>query len=230
MFINKYILIKNNKRINTCCYALKNITDRDDFKGLNVGLSLNILTKANTDLYYHHNIYNPKLFLLELLIGFYTYGLDRYNDNNIDDYRKHIYDISLIIIVSLISSSEELVNVLPMSLLLYSTKHYKNFKHFLGIYKPIYIGVMWSLAICVLPCILNDDDYSILLNPEVYMPFIVLMTSTSNLKDIKDIEEDTKNNIKTFPVVFGINNTKYISIIGIISSIFIYFYNIWLMN
>lgn len=48
--------------------------------GMFVGIPLNILTYIYTSHHYHENILNPKLIVLQTLIGLYTYGNDKYND------------------------------------------------------------------------------------------------------------------------------------------------------
>ena len=55
----------------------ENIVQKE-FRAMNVGLSLNFLTKMATDIRYGKNIVDPELFLLEFLLGYHTYGLDRY--------------------------------------------------------------------------------------------------------------------------------------------------------
>ena len=99
----------------------ENIVQKE-FRAMNVGLSLNFLTKMATDIRYGKNIVDPELFLLEFLLGYHTYGLDRYKDDGTIDNRQYLYDIAFIIIISIIASKRNLLNALPFEFLIYSTK------------------------------------------------------------------------------------------------------------
>lgn len=225
LFFTNVFPLKNINSPLTICNHKNQLINNDDIKALNVGLSLDLLSKINNDIVNGYNIIEPKIYALEMLFGYYTYGLDRYNDKELNDYKKYFYDFTLIFIVSLLCSNEDFLNVFPISSCLYLTKHYKKMKPFLGIYKPIYIGMMWTLAVSILPNVIHDDNYKILLHPIKYFPNFLLMVSTSNLKDIKDIKDDKKNNINTFPVIYGKRNTELISYLFIIISLLMYYYN-----
>ncbi len=191
---------------------------KKEFKALNVGISLDILTKMATDIRYGHNIVDPHILILELLLGYHTYGMDRYNDEGILDNRTYIYDVVFMIIISMISSKASPQIALPFDCLFYITRYYKHMKPHLGIFKSIYISVMWCIAIIILPSVLHDNNFDILHEPLDYVPYILLMLSTSNRMDEKDIEDDKKNNITTIPVKYGTEISKKISNICMIIS------------
>ena len=46
--------------------------------------------------------------------------------------------------------------------------------------------------------------------------------AVTNLADVKDLEEDTINNVKTIPVVFGIERTKMLIFISLVFSSLIF--------
>ena len=48
--------------------------------GLDIGIPLNIIDNVFTNLHYGYDITTPKVILLQFLIGYYTYGKDRYKD------------------------------------------------------------------------------------------------------------------------------------------------------
>jgi hypothetical protein len=48
--------------------------------GLDIGIPLNIIDNVFTNLHYGEDITTPKVILLQFLIGYYTYGKDRYKD------------------------------------------------------------------------------------------------------------------------------------------------------
>ena len=81
--------------------------------------------------------------------------------------------------------------------------------------KPIYVSLMWTLTTTILPCVLHDHNYSILLNPEDYLPCTLNLFAMTNLADLKDIEEDKENCIKTIPVSYGKEFTNYIILISL---------------
>ena len=107
---------------------LKNI---NFVNGFDMGIPLNIIQSTFTTLHYGDNIITSKLFALQFLIGFYTYSQDRYRDavewdrNKFDTNKKDLfehllkfkieyrmtYDISLLIIIALISSETTYITV-----------------------------------------------------------------------------------------------------------------------
>lgn len=48
--------------------------------GVDIGIPLNIIDNIFTNLHYGYDITSPKVVLLQFLIGYYTYGKDRYKD------------------------------------------------------------------------------------------------------------------------------------------------------
>ena len=84
---------KNGLFSNTKHLSLSSITGRRNciarnvatmnipiLNGLDVGIPLNIIDNIFTNLHYGHDITTPKIILLQFLIGYYTYGKDRYKD------------------------------------------------------------------------------------------------------------------------------------------------------
>ena len=201
-------LIKKNSDI---CLMMNKEIVKKEMRALNVGISLDIITKMATDIRYGHNIVDLKILTLELLLGYHTYGVDRYRDDGTSDQRTYIYDIVFIIIITIISNKNNILNALPFEVLIYSTRFYKDLKPYLGIFKPIYVSTLWCISIIILPSVLNDGDFDILKQPLDYAPYMFLMISTSNKADEKDIDEDRKNNIQTIPVKYGLEVSKYIS-------------------
>ena len=59
-----------------------------------------------------------------------------------------------------------------------------------------------TLGSVILP-LMYDHNYTILNYPLDYLPSIFLLLASSSLLDIKDIDEDKKNNIETIAVMFG---------------------------
>ena len=49
--------------------------------GLDIGIPLNIFQNVYTQLHYGENIITGRDILLQFMIGYYVYGLDRYNDS-----------------------------------------------------------------------------------------------------------------------------------------------------
>ena len=74
---------------------------------------------------------------------------------------------------------------------------------------------MWTMSVCILPCVLHDHDYSILNYPIDYIPCALTLFASSNLADIKDVEEDTINKIDTLPVVLGSEKTQWFSFLAV---------------
>tara|TARA_X000000368_G_scaffold331199_1_gene268345 strand:+ start:6168 stop:6917 length:750 start_codon:yes stop_codon:yes gene_type:complete len=223
-------------------YMFANLTIYNPIIGSNIGIPLNILQYIFTTTYYDKNILTDKLILLQFAIGIFTYGSDRlfdaidYNSMvnksivySIDKINYYDYLISTINynIFLIISSYIYIFYILnhnqetyPLLYVLTSTLFYRDFKKNFGELKPLYIGIYWTFGCVILPCVLYDNNYDILLHPSIYIPSILLMFSTSNMLDIKDIDEDRKNGINTLAVKFGKFNSELISnscyIIGLV--------------
>ena len=206
--------------------------------GMDIGIPLNMITNIFTHLHYGYDITTTKIVLLQFLIGYYTYGKDRYKDaleyekkpiktpkedlyNSILQYR-HIYKISYCIAFYLINGflleSVNIWNMLPISILLFSTEYYKLLKQNMACLKPFYVSFMWTFATVILPCFLHDQNYEILLDGYGYLPCALNLFALTNLADIKDIEEDTQNSIQTLPVKIGETNTTALIYASLASS------------
>ncbi len=199
--------------------------------GSEIGIPLFFLEKTFTNLHYGIDINTKELFLFQSLLGFFTYGTDRLldtlyknseNDTKLNEYfRENSKILSFLLFLSYIKIINDLISVETTELLvlpLTSTLFYRQFKTNFGEFKAIYIACFWTLAAVIIPCIWHDNNYDILLDPLNYVPCFLSILGTSNLADIKDIEEDKENNIKTWPVLFGKNNSSKISFIIIFLS------------
>lgn len=182
-----------------------------EIRAMNVGLSLNLMTIIATDIRYGKNIMDLELFILEFLLGYHTYGVDRYRDDGTIDNRQYIYDIAFLIIIYIIAKKRDFLIAFPFEVLVYLTRYYKDMKPYLGIFKSAYISVLWCVSIIILPSVLHDNNFDILGEPLDYVPYIMLLIATSNNKDLDDVDEDKKNNINTIPVKYGIEVSKKIS-------------------
>ena len=222
------------------------MNDANLFTGLDIGIPLNIFSNIFTNLHYGYDITTGKTIIIQFLLGYYTYGRDRYSDaleyisdparynTTKQELYKFIYEnrdgynitlslsfLAIIyILLTSINTQEDVVYNLPFIPLFYINGKYKSFKPLLGEFKAIYIGVMWCLASLVLPCVLYEHNYDIFLSPHDYIPCILTLFATSNFADNKDIVEDSANNIDTIPVKYGIKRSNVISFIALsISSI-----------
>ena len=108
--------------------------------------------------------------------------------------------------------SDNLLLYSPFLITIETIPYYNEIKKNIGIYKAFYIATLWTASAILLPSIINDQDYSILLYPLDYLPCTLSLFAASNLADIKDIEEDKINQINTLPVVYGKINSKMISL------------------
>ena len=147
---------------------------------------------------------------------YYDYLLNNINANIFTIVSSYIY------IFNYLKYNEK---TYPLLIALTSTIYYRDFKKQFGYLKPIYIGLFWTMGTVLLPCIIHDNNYEILNHPTIYIPNFLLMFSSSNLLDIKDIEEDKKENIKTLAISLGENNSKLLSNYSSILAFFIFLYN-----
>lgn len=144
----------------------------------------------------------PELCLLDLAISHCVYGRDRFLDlrgeNDFDPATPwpaatttFAWVLSSILLTN--ADQELFVPILSVLVLLY-----KESKPSLGVFKPIFIGFLWSAAITFLP----NDAPPLDSLPE-FVEFAALYASASNIADIKDYKDDARNNITTIPVIFG---------------------------
>lgn len=197
--------------------------------GFSLGIPLNIITNIFTELHYGHDITTTKIVALQFLIGYYSYGKDRYKDaleyqqnpSQISESKEQLYTsilkypslyrfsycVSFYTIALLLYSENDFIHTIPILGLLYTTEYYKTLKEYIAILKPFYVSFMWTFATTIMPSVLYEHNYNILSDIGAYMPCFLLLFASTNAADIKDIEEDTYNNIYTLPVEFGEENT-----------------------
>ena len=197
--------------------------------GVDVGIPLNINQNIFTNLHYGFDITTTKIVALQFMLGFYTYGKDRLKDaleyeiapfsTSKEELYKYMlqhkttyqtaYHTTALLIISMLIYEVQLKSI-PMILVLSSSEYYKELKQRYPFAKPFYIAFMWTFSSVVLPCLLYDHDYTVLLDPLDYLPCALTLFATSNYADISDIEEDNAHGIFTIPVTYGIVKTTYI--------------------
>ena len=249
-FVNNLILRKNVVPLKTNIFMLNNLNSttiiNDKFYnpiiGSNLGIPLNLLQYIYINTYYQENLITPELIILQFAIGIFTYGSDRlidalqysnsstYNLDKINYYnyvKKYknfnifVIALSYIYIISITINNPE---TYPILFLLTSTLGYKNFKTNYGELKALYIGIFWTIGTVVLPSVLLSHNYDILKEPTIILPSILNLFASSNLLDIKDVEED-KEKKYTLPVLYGNNIAIAISHISIILAIILFYNN-----
>lgn len=215
--------------------------------GIDIGMPLNIIDNVFTNLHYGYDVTTLRVVILQFLIGYYTYGKDRYKDaiehyevfdgkNEIGEKKKNLYKtlydnstfykisycIAFYSIIILLLHDQYWYLNIPTISLLYTTEYYKQLKGQIVGFKPVFVASMWTFSAVLLPCILHDNDYSIFSDVNDYLPCFLVLFACTNLADIKDIDEDIENNINTIPVVLGKENTQIIILVSLFFSSFIF--------
>ena len=218
--------------------------------GIDIGMPLNIIDNVFTNLHYGYDVTTLKVVILQFLIGYYTYGKDRYKDaveyieqhqedgldENISEKKKDLYKTlynnssfyktsyctAFYCILFLLFYDDYWYLNIPTAGLLYSTEYYKQLKGQIVGFKPVFVASMWTFSAVLLPCILHDHDYSILSDVDDYLPCFLVLFACTNLADIKDIDEDIENDVNTIPVVFGKENTQMLVMVSLIFSSLIF--------
>jgi hypothetical protein len=170
--------------------------------GTEVGLSLALMQAAA-----HHDI-TPSLVLCDLAISHSIYGRDRLKDQLIDlkggeiEYNFFNYTTSIANLIAFVLLLKfECTECIPIVSFL--SNAYSRSKVRLGNTKPFLIGILWAYAIVFLP----PDEVP----NNLFLVYSSLYAATSNIADIKDIEEDKENGIITLPVKFGEKATYVVS-------------------
>lgn len=218
------------------------------FPGIEIGIPLNIFQYVFTRLFYNTNIINLRTFLFQFATAYFSYGFDRLIDSyelnenfnntliqtNNKKYNlyKFIQNNEFFIIHTIILAFFYDIDILlsnektyPFIAILLSTFFYKDFKLRYSLLKPVYIGILWTISSIIIPSVLYENNYNIISHPEIYLPCFLTLFASSNLIDIKDIEEDYNNSIFTIPIKFGIKNAILISYASIILSSYLIFNN-----
>ena len=211
--------------------------------GLDIGIPLNIFSNIYTNLHYGYDITTTNSILIQFLLGYYTYGKDRYSDAieyyenpyKIEEKKEELYNFlyenkkfyDLTLNLSFIwigylfvnqQTTSEIINNIPFIPILYINGYYKYFKQNLDIFKPLYISIMWTISTIIIPCVLHEHTYEILKYPVDYLPCLLTLFATSNFADSKDILEDKINKINTIPVKYGLKTSNIISFVAIVIS------------
>jgi 4-hydroxybenzoate polyprenyltransferase len=127
--------------------------------------------------------------------------------------------LSVILSIALYEFNE--IQIFPFVLLFETTEYYIDIKKTFTLIKPFYISFMWVALTLIMPSVIYVNNYNILTSiNEIFAPFLLIFGLT-NIADIKDIDDDNKNKIITFPLYFGITKTRIISIISIGLSVII---------
>lgn len=174
--------------------------------GADVGLSLVLLQAAS-----HHEI-TPSLVMCDLALCHSIYGRDRLKDQIRDQNLQYLDTECMIFNVS-----TSLATVLAIyfmlkyehneciPLIVFLSNCYHNTKRHLGISKSFVIGILWAYTIIFVPPEGGAKD--------LFCMYSAVYSGASNLADIKDVEDDRRQNIRTIPVSHGVKATYDVSAI-----------------
>ena len=243
-FINNGL--KNLHNLKNMIHENPILFDKNLYSGLELGIPLSIFEYIFTYNHFGHNIVDFKDIFLLSLIGYVTYGCDRYldqleyfskgkvieisenkkilfhflKDNKYDVLRAFVLSFFLLDIFFL--KNQEITYFLPF---IYSSLYYKQIKLYLPCFKPLFVACLWTTATILIPSILHEKNYNIVFDLYSYVPAYLSLLGLSNFGDVKDLEEDKKYGYKTIPNVLGIIPAKSISIFVLILSSFLYSQN-----
>jgi len=165
--------------------------------GLGVGTIMSILALCSgTPL-------EPLPLLYIMASARWAYGADRYLDGKTEDTPESIA-AALLTANLILWYTDQSKYIAPEILCILL---YPSFKQNLPLLKPFYVGTFWAGAISVVPHLIAHTD--VIENETIAMG--LLASSVSNMADIEDVDDDTKNGIYTIPARFGINPTRALS-------------------
>ena len=180
--------------------------------GTEVGISLSLMQAMA-----HHQL-TPYLVLCNLALSHSIYGRDRLKDQvaelegtltekeeyNVFNYTTSVANmIAFWCLLKLESTNPGSQIWTTFPIVTFLSNAYSKAKPVLGVAKPFFIGVLWAYAIVILP----PDEVT----NNLFLVYSSLYAATSNLADIKDIQEDQENEIQTIPVAFGEKTTYIVS-------------------
>jgi len=186
--------------------------------GIFIGIPLTILQESC----YHMQtgtFFNPmSCIFLNACLGHCVYDADRVKDVENDIIKKQ-YDVSTS--TALLYTSNEFYDndlryMVPFLVVL--SKWYSDLKALLGISKPFFVAFFWTIAVYMIPSNLSTQHF---LDP---FSLFLQMVSWSNIADIKDIEEDKKNNVLTPSTHLGAIQSSVFSFMLLLMSVFTHQY------
>ena len=220
--------------------------DRKFYSGLELGIPLSIFEYTFTYNHFGTNIVDFKDICLLSLIGYVTYGCDRFLDSmeyyeknedvDVDDKKQVLYKfmhenkydvlkglfLSYFLLDLFFLKNEKITYFLPF---MYSALYYKEIKLNIPCFKPLFVACLWTTASVIIPSILYENNYDIIYDLYSYVPAYFSLLGLSNYLDIKDVKEDETYGYKTIPNVLGLKNARLISILALIFSTFLYTQN-----
>jgi len=185
--------------------------------GADVGLSLVISQYCA-----HHSI-TPLLVIADLCIAHSIYGRDRLADQSNPNNPMVVFQYSTLfalVLTCCIFTETGQYELVP--LMTFLSLGYKDVKPMLNTFKPFFIGLLWAYVIVYAPW----SDYSVTTTvadeQALFIFFTCLYSASSNLADIKDIEQDKKDNITTIPSMYGENVTYLVSEVLVTLSLYVH--------
>lgn len=217
--------------------------DRNFYSGIELGIPLSIFEYTFTFNHLGTNIVNFQDVCLLSLIGYVTYGCDRFLDsieyykNNqeieVGDRKKELYTflnenkydvmralfISYFLLNLYFFKNEKILYFLPF---MYSAFYYKQIKLNIPCFKPLFVACLWTTASVIIPSIVYENNYNIIQDVYSYAPAYFSLLGLSNYLDIKDIDEDKDYGYLTIPNVLGLKNARFISVLSLLFSTLLY--------
>lgn len=182
--------------------------------GADVGLSL-VISQYSA----HHSI-TPLLVIADLCIAHSIYGRDRLADQNNPMVVFQYSTLIALILTCCIFTETGQYELVPIMTFL--SLGYKDVKPKLKTFKPIFIGFLWAYVIVYAPW----SDYLVTTTAAdeqaLFIFFTCLYSASSNLADIKDIDQDKKDNIMTIPSKYGENVTYLVSGLLVTLSLYVH--------
>jgi len=243
-FINNGL--KNIKQIKNIVKENPIFFDRNFYSGLELGLPLSIFEYTFTYNHFGSNIVGFKDICFLSLIGYVTYGCDRFLDSieyydkdkniQVDDKKKNLYEflhdnkydvlrglfLSYFILNIYFIKNNNITIFLPF---MYSALYYKQIKLNIPCFKPLFVACLWTTASVIIPSIIYENNYNIIYDIFSYSPAYFSLLGLSNYLDIKDVKEDSSYGYLTIPNVLGLKKARMISILSLILSSVLYIQN-----
>lgn len=219
--------------------------------GIELGIPMNMMSKISTDVNFIKSPLTKESVILNFLLGFITYKGDRYLDsmehfnmsNNMTNISKSTYYESIMnneksvqftlftayIALCIFVVYYHMGYIVPLIISTFMYKELKQNKQ-ISFLKPFYIAGMWTFSCCMIPLLLQNNNQlnNLLINMDFYdyyqllSPMFLSLFSSTNLADLKDVEEDLINGVNTLPIILGNKKTKSIVLISSLLSIYIF--------
>ena len=152
-------------------------------------------------------------------LGHSIYDADRLRD--VEKERQFIYPYTtkMSLVVPTIYYCQD-IRTSPLVIMLFALHFgYADLKPYISPIKPLFVSFFWVIAVYYAPLIISSHSFESIYDLATPSVGYFTLAAWSNIADVSDIEEDGRNDIRTFAVLNGERKALNFSISAVILSV-----------